>query len=235
MNDSAFLEGLRTQDPAAVQHLSDCFLPTVWRFVYIRVNQDRHLAEDVVSEAVLALIRAAADPNVLIKCPAAWLRSVAGNKIADHFRTVARVQHLIDDARRSGTVSDDEDAAAVHEADERRQQVRQVMDGLSEQYRLALEWKYIDHVSVRDIADRLDCTEKAAESILFRARREFRHRMEMRDLQEDVANLPAGRSASDAVSQEIKPDDSAGDGSSVGSQNFGSSIRMSGFTHRPST
>jgi RNA polymerase sigma-70 factor (ECF subfamily) len=48
------------------------------------------------------------------------------------------------------------------------------MDDLPEQYRLALEWKYIDGLSVRQIAERLALTEKAAESILFRARREFR-------------------------------------------------------------
>ena len=51
------------------------------------------------------------------------------------------------------------------------------MDGLPEQQRLALEWKYVDKLSVRSIADRMDVTEKAAESILFRARREFRDRM----------------------------------------------------------
>ena len=51
----------------------------------------------------------------------------------------------------------------------------------TEQTRSALEWKYIDKLSVREIAERLDVTEKAAESMLFRGRREFRERMLLKD------------------------------------------------------
>jgi hypothetical protein len=48
------------------------------------------------------------------------------------------------------------------------------MDDLPEPYRLVLEWKYVDRLSVQEIAVRMTLTEKAVESILFRARREFR-------------------------------------------------------------
>ena len=48
------------------------------------------------------------------------------------------------------------------------------MDGLPDEERLALEWKYVDDLSVGQIADRLGRTEKAAESVLYRARRAFR-------------------------------------------------------------
>jgi hypothetical protein len=52
------------------------------------------------------------------------------------------------------------------------------MDSLPDQQRLALEWKYLDKLSVREMADRWETTVKAVESILFRARREFRDRLE---------------------------------------------------------
>lgn len=177
LNDSALVQGLREQDPAAVKHLSDCFLPSVWRFVYVKVNRDRHLAEDIVSETVLALVKAVADTKTDILNPGAWLRSVASNKVTDHFRAAARVQHLIDEAKQSAPVSDDIDAAALQEQSERRGEVRDVMDQLSDQHRMVLEWKYIETLSVRVMAERLDITEKAVESILFRARRDFRERM----------------------------------------------------------
>ena len=177
MNDSALVQKLRCQDPAAVRHLSDCFLPSVWRFVYVRVNGDRHLAEDIVSETVLALMRAVADDKSDIQNPGAWLRSVASNKVTDHFRAAARVQHLIDEAKKTSPVSDDNDAVKQQELLERRKEIREVMDGLPEQQRMSLEWKYIDKLSVREMAERMQTTEKAVESILFRARREFRQRM----------------------------------------------------------
>lgn len=172
MDDREFVERLRRKDGAAVRHLSECLLPSVWRFVYFRAKGDRHLAEDVVSETVLALIKAASDPELVVLSPSAWMRSVATHKIQDHFRAVARVQHLIDQA--AAMVGQDQEAPPVCEADERRTAVRKVMDDLPEPHRLALEWKYVDHLSVQEIAARMATTEKAVESILYRARREFR-------------------------------------------------------------
>jgi DNA-directed RNA polymerase specialized sigma24 family protein len=48
------------------------------------------------------------------------------------------------------------------------------MDRLADEERLVLEWKYLDRLAVRDMADRLGRTEKSVESILYRARRSFR-------------------------------------------------------------
>lgn len=184
MDNFDLVQGLRNQDPAAVQHLHECYLPSVWRFVYVRVNADSHLAEDIVSETVLALIRAAATDSE-IKNPLAWLRSVANHKVQDHFRAAARVQHLVEQVRQTTDDSDSNDAAQQQQLLERRSDVREVMDQLSDQQRLALEWKYIERLSVRQIAERLQTTEKAAESILFRARREFRDRINGKDRQEE--------------------------------------------------
>ncbi len=177
MNDTDLVQGLREQDPAAIRHLSECHLPSVWRFVYVRVKGDQHLAEDIVSETVLALIKAAATADSDINNPGGWLRRVAGNKVNDHFRAAARVQHLIDQAKQTSETADQDDPASKQELDERRAEVRAAVDKLPDQHRLALEWKYIDELSVREIAGRLDVTEKAAESILFRARRDFRDRL----------------------------------------------------------
>jgi len=199
LNDSALVDGLRRHDPAAVKHLSDCFLPSVWRFVYVRVKGDRHLAEDIVSESVLALIRAVSDPELEIGNPIAWLRSVAAHKVADHFRAAARVQHLIDQARHTAPVSFGHDAVQAQELQERRDEVRQVLDRLPEQTRLALEWKYIDKLSVKEIAERLDVSEKAAESILFRGRKEFRQRILMKEEQEKSPAVRTCRGCEQAI------------------------------------
>ena len=52
--------------------------------------------------------------------------------------------------------------------------VQRVLDHLPSHYADALEWKYIDEVSVQEIAQRLGVGAKAAESLLTRARRAFR-------------------------------------------------------------
>jgi len=176
LNNDEFVTGLRNHEPAAAKHLSECYLPTVWRFVYFRVDGDRHLAEDIVSESVLALV-AAVNEGSKIEYPSAWLRTVASRRIQDHFRAAARVAHLLQEA--SGMMATEVTAtpASVHDQKLKRAEVRHVLDQMTEQHRLALEWKYIDSLSVREIADRFDVTEKSVESILFRARKTFRERL----------------------------------------------------------
>jgi len=175
LNDTDFVEGLRRKDAAAIRHLSECLLPSVWRFVYFRVKGDQHLAEDIVSDTVLALVKAAGDPGTEVLSPGAWLRTVATHKIQDHFRAAARVQHLIDKAASVvGEYDKTSEPSCQQECNEQRAIIRKVMDDLSEPQRLVLEWKYIDQLSVREIAGRMATTEKSVEAILFRARREFR-------------------------------------------------------------
>ncbi len=189
MNTADFIDGLRKQDPAAAKHLNECFVPSIWRFVFFRVDRDSHLAEDIVAETVLALVTAAASQTA-IENPAAWLRTVALRRIQDHFRAAARVQHLIEQVQRQIDPVDDQDPAAKHDEKLKRQSVREAMDELPDAYRMALEWKYVDHLSVKVIAQRLDATEKSAESILFRARRALRSQ-----LQEDNPEPPGRNEA----------------------------------------
>ncbi|QDU38074.1 RNA polymerase sigma factor SigM [Maioricimonas rarisocia] len=199
MTENELVQGLRERDPAAIQQLNESWLPSIWRFVYVRVGRDQHLAEDIVSESVLALIRTAADPASEIRNLGGWLRSVATHKVNDHFRAVARVQHLIDKAGQTAATHIDDDPAADQEREERRADIRDVMDGLPDKHRMALEWKYVEKLSVGEIAARLKVTVKAAESTLFRARREFRERFSRKENRDPpdgaVAPVPAAQSS----------------------------------------
>lgn len=190
MNDSDLLNKLRNQDLEAIRFLTGSYLPSIWRFVYVRVKGDEHLAEDIVSETVVALIRAAKEETE-IENPVTWMRSVAQNKVIDHFRSAARVREMIQKMTHATDGADHDDAVRLQLARERVAQVRELMDGLPEQYRIALEWKYLEKLSVREIAERWETTEKAAESILFRARREFRDQYEaLQKKQDSNPNTP---------------------------------------------
>lgn len=54
------------------------------------------------------------------------------------------------------------------------ERVRRILDGLPLRYGRALRWKYLDELPVTVIAERLGVGEKAAESVLTRARAAFR-------------------------------------------------------------
>jgi len=58
--------------------------------------------------------------------------------------------------------------------DETARLVHLLLDRLPPRYAAALEWKYIEGLSVAEIAARFDLTTKATESMLTRAREAFR-------------------------------------------------------------
>lgn len=189
-----------------MQWLCDCYLPSLWRFVYTRVSGNHHLAEDITNETILAMLTAIQTDGPgegEIMNPAGWLRIVAGRRITDHFRAAARVQHLLQQSPHAQTHSESGDPAKQHELRETRAEVRQAMDSLPDQYRLALEWKYLDKLSVREIAARWVMTEKAAESILFRARREFRERLVKQQPAEPSRNGKRCRTAESAPGENV--------------------------------
>ena len=164
--------------------LYERYLPSVWRLVCIRVDGDTHLAEDLVNETMLALFKTFdKQSSSEIQSLGGWLHTVAKRKVQDHYRAVARVRHLVEKAAENQNVPEVAlPSSEIEIAKEQRTEVRSVMDSLSDQFRLALEWKYIEGLSVAAIAERLDVTTKAAESILFRARKAFRERADIRGL-----------------------------------------------------
>ncbi len=174
--------------------------------MYVRVKGDKHLAEDIVSETALALIKAVGEDKE-IEDPGAWMRTVAQNKVVDHFRSAARVRQLMEKIVRTTEPANREDATSVQLHEEQREQVREIMDGLTEQHRIVLEWKYLEKLSVKEIAGRWDMTEKAVESILFRARGEFRDRYREREKKDQPPDPPAHRKmpANNSHPVEISP------------------------------
>lgn len=159
-------------------------LTPLFRFCYYRVGRNRHLCEEVVQETLLRAIRdlmnyepARGRDNIF-----PWLQGLARNEIhrvlaREH--APARLEALWQrmDGELLGLYArlDHEPLAdEVLEREETREMVGATMSQLPPHYRQALEAKYVLGQSVRDIAARLEMTEKAVESQLTRAREAFR-------------------------------------------------------------
>jgi DNA-directed RNA polymerase specialized sigma24 family protein len=87
---------------------------------------------------------------------------------------------------------------------ETRDQVLEILDSLPERQRMALEWKYVEDLRVREIAERWGETEKVVESTLYRARREFRRRFDLAE-QPERPDVPGQAASGQATGVDLRP------------------------------
>jgi len=97
--------------------------------------------------------------------PLSWVTAIARNKIRDRWRLRRPAPPLDLDLPL---------LAGVEENDDVRRRVRRALDALPPEVARLLRWRYLDGLPVRAIAERLDESEKAAESRLHRAREALR-------------------------------------------------------------
>ena len=107
-----------------------------------------------------------------------WLCAIARRKGADHFRREARTREVVSLngtlSKQLALYSEQPLPQEVVEHEETKALVRQCLSQLSDQDALALQLKYVEGWRVKKIADALDRSEAAAESLLTRARVQFR-------------------------------------------------------------
>ena len=180
--DRALARRILGGDEEAFRELFDRFFPRLYRFALARLPRDPDAARDVVQQTFCQAIEKL-DTYRGEAALYTWFCQICRNAVADHYRRNSRSASLV------VLLEDQPDARAVlesfaaPEADEpetgaMREQVHRIveatLDALPGRYGEALEWKYIDGLSVREIAERLSLGEKAAESLLTRARESFR-------------------------------------------------------------
>ena len=181
MTDAELVRGARSGDAEAWRTLYERYLPAVWRQAYALVS-DVHAAEDVTSETMLALLRNIGQFDADTTCVAAWLIAVVRRQAADHHRKGFRKREVLHSSVAATLEPAEVNPLVAVEAEEARDHVLNVLDALPDRQRLVLEWKYLDGLSVREIAERLAETERSIEAVLYRARRGFRHLFELKHL-----------------------------------------------------
>ena len=162
--------GLR--DPVAFEALLDVSLPRLYGYFLARVNGDPSLAEDLMQEAYLAALRELRR-GVAVAAPMPWLLGIARHKLIDHYaakrRAFARTTEWDDEVAETFAEPTDDFAAAVD-----RQQVEDALGRLPDSQRLAVTLRYMDDLSVPEIATATGKSVHAVESLLARGRSSLR-------------------------------------------------------------
>ena len=166
-------------DEGAFDEFFADYFPRLFRFAVLRLR-DPDAAEDIVQTSLIAAVRHLGSWRGEASL-FTWLCTICRREIAAwQKRTSRRVIVSIEDddpgvraALDSIGAAADAPDAGLARADTGRI-VQLALDHLPPRYSRALEWKYLEELSVDDIAGRLQCTPKAAESLLTRARDAFR-------------------------------------------------------------
>ena len=178
-SDLVFVRRLLARDEDAFEQFFEASYPALYRFALARLDFDEDAAGDV---AQTALVKAMAKLHTFRGEAAllTWLCTFCRHEVHAWRRQHARPQvELVEDdpeiraALETLRLGDDDPGEAI---DRTRMAalVQTLLDHLPPHYANALEWKYIDELSVQDIATRLGLGHTAAESLLARARQAFR-------------------------------------------------------------
>ena len=166
-------------DEGAFDEFFADYFPRLFRFAVLRLR-DPDAAEDIVQTSLIAAVRHLSSWRGEASL-FTWLCTICRREIAAwEKRTSRRVIVSIADDDPSLRAALDSIGAAADAPDARLARadtgriVQLALDHLPPRYSRALEWKYLEELSVDDIAGRLQCTPKAAESLLTRARDAFR-------------------------------------------------------------
>jgi RNA polymerase sigma-70 factor (ECF subfamily) len=150
----------------ALLDLYDTALAQVYGYLVRRCGT-RAVAEDLTAETFLAAVRAIQRGTAPV-VSVAWLIGIARHKLVDHWRREAREERSLRLAH-SGDVLDDPWAAVLEPG-----RACEVLAGLGAHHRAALTLRYLDGLSVPQVATHLDRTVHATEALLIRAKAAFR-------------------------------------------------------------
>ena len=194
--DKQLARGVCRGDPLAIKSFCDTYLPRLYRFALVRLPGEQD-ADDVVQVVIANAARRIetyrGDAPLL-----GWLYTICRREISKHlgasarhadlvqFEENAEVAHAVATAK--APVADEPEA--VSDRDELAAQVHAALDQLPAHYAQALQLKYVEGYSTKEIAGRMNMADVGVQSLLARARRAFR-------TQCDAAQIDAGHSDGD--------------------------------------
>lgn len=168
-------------DEKALRSFMDEYFPRLYRYIRHRVKNEAD-AEDIV-QVVLAQAARRLETYRGEATLLTWLIQICRHEISRQLRESARTMDMMtpflnDNLLRSVVESLEAEGIPTPEEESRRielvQLVQFTLDQLPEHYASALELKYIEGFSSREIAQRLTISDEATQSLLARARRAFR-------------------------------------------------------------
>ncbi len=172
MDDAEIIRKILSRDRHALAQFYRTWSPRLGKYIATKVGSPND-AEEILQDTLFAFLEAARDfaGNASVKT---FLYSICRHKIIDFYRR-KKIKHTVFSRlpELEALVSPVLNPEAELDAVLVKEKIRNVLGALLPRYREVLILKYLDDLSVEEIARRLTITFKSAESQLFRARKAF--------------------------------------------------------------
>ena len=165
--DVELLAKLKAGDAKAVRQWFSSYHDRLLKLIQQRVSSEKD-AEELVQDTFLGCLK----HLPLFRGESSiwtWMARIAHHEVADYYRKryAKKFLHLL-------PLSELFAVEPIADSHEISQKVRQVLSRMASEEREILQMKYVDKKKVKQIAREMGRTVKSVESILFRARVEFR-------------------------------------------------------------
>ena len=181
IEDRSLASRVAAGDRAAFDDFFREYFPRLFRFSLLRVNNDPDLAEEIVQRTMCIVVRKMGTYRGEAQL-FTWLCQICRNEmhaVCKKRRIEAGDQLPIDDhpdvqAALESLFANDFQPETAQRRDEIANFVRTTLQYLPTKYATALEMKYVQGCSVEEVGAAFGIGEKAAESLLSRARAAFK-------------------------------------------------------------
>ena len=181
INDKKLVSNLLSGDESDFKRFFDEHFPRLYRFADDRLKGHPDAVRDVVqatlSKTLLNLDKYRGESTLFT-----WMCSICRNEIYDYLRKQSKYEQNIvlkGDLSELDSGSSSAEASAVEQPAEHYQHaqnaklIHRVMDMLPFEYGNLIEWKYLEGLSIKQMAKRMGLSQSATQSMLYRARLAF--------------------------------------------------------------
>lgn len=155
--------------------LYQTFADDIYRYIFLRIGLDTALAEDITQDVFLDVYKGLNEFRGLCS-ERTWVFKIAKNKVFDYYRKQYRKKIEygdINDLLTQNLYDPEQDVEVLMESALKSEIVCDCLNSIPRHYRIVLILKYVDGKSVKQIAEVLDKSHKAIESMLQRSKIAF--------------------------------------------------------------
>ena len=174
MNSSKFQEKLlllrlKKKDPEAFSKVYDLYVTPIYRFIYFKVATKQD-AEDLTSEVFLKIWQYVNETEDEIENLRALLYRSARNLVIDFYRRNAK-KDITQDMEVLSNISDERQQSLLSriETEFEMKNIEKVLRRLKDEYREIIILRFIEELSITEIADILDKSKGSVRVLLHRA------------------------------------------------------------------